>query len=242
MTAAAPASMMRTLITSGKWGAGALGITVAALGLPHIRNMPNALTIIGVLMLLGGLLLLVVATMDVRTNPDRSESRGRQLGAVLVGVFGLLLSGQVPGLDDPGQVADDLGQGAVNLAAGRPVSVARASAADRLTLRIESEAGAEAFAAAVEARLKEDLGRQAAPPGLQDRALVSARASGRYTNLATRHFAGRLDVRMKMTGAADACEFNLSSTGVQTLDNAAGQIAGRLGPRIVSMIEGNPTC
>jgi hypothetical protein len=216
--------------------AGALTAITAAIGLPALSQRPQLVAFMGIVMVLIGL-VVVAAILFERRRHQPARRWGVGLGALTLIPFGLFLAGKMPFLPTPQEVSQTLGAASPATASPPPV----VAASGRLHLTVEAGTNGDSFAAALRRQIPAAPALRAVREPARP-VTVAATASGRWANLASRLYTGRLDVRMRAEGEETVCEFTLTSGGRQTVDVAASQVADQLGTRIAEMMQGDSGC
>lgn len=234
-------TLVDALAVAWKFPAGAITVIGGAITLPTLGNRPDLVSSIGGLVGLAMAAVGVIVTGVVlfeRKRHSAARAAGLVLGAVTLVPMGLFLAGLMPGLPTPRQVSETIRPPSEQ---GDPPPRASFDARGRLRLTIEAAPQADRFAEALRRRVPAALERERI--GGDPRAVtVAATASGRWADAAARLYVGRLDVRMRADGAEGVCEFALNSTGRQTVEVAAGQVADQLAPRIAALMQGDEQC
>lgn len=235
-------TLIDALAVAWRFPAGALTVIGGAIGLPTLAQRPDLVAQIGLVVGLGMVVVGVIMALVVlfeRKRHSRTRSGGVVLGSLTLLPMGLFLAGMMPGLPTPRQVSHSIASpGEPARPASEPT---RRAAQGDLRLTVRSEGDAEGFAAALRRRIPQALeGRRIGANARE--VTVAATASGRWADPAARLYLGRLDVRMRAEGGDGVCEFTLSSTGRQTVEVAAGQVADQLAPRITALMEGSEQC
>lgn len=236
-------SARKVMLASWKLVAGATAVTSGALAIPPVYEVPSAILWIGVAMIVGGLIAGLVFFLDSSSYEDASERFGHLLGAGVIVLFGAFLAGAISFLPSPQAVSSRIESQVVHISTGAPArSGATANGVERhLRVRIDAQPQAESFAAALRRELPRAVGRVGVA-GDRRTIEVAGTASGQWADAAARLYVGRLDVALRVQGTEAVCELRLTSSGRQTVENAAIQVSEQVAERIISLMQGDEEC